>query len=372
MEPLKIDVAYLLADESFINYCKKSSKEDVQKWEAFILNNPSNALLANEAEAIFNQLFTTLLDLDIEEQETRLFDKLIFNESASIIPMQDYAEKPKKSILSFFLKLTAAAVLLIGIFFTIKNYNVVEKKEIQKTFAAINGERKNLQLPDGSIVILNSGSKIYINEYFGVTARDVFLEGEAFFDVKHNKDLPFIVHTAAMDVRAVGTAFNVKAYIDEKVTETSLVRGLIEVTIKEDKNRKLILHPNQKVRWSLEEDKMEGRITADLKTGKWSNTNVTDSLVQNITKTDEGVVKETAWTENKLIYTDESFANIAILLERWYGVKIEFKDDIVSQFHFTGNFEKEELGTVLSILKESKNFKYEISTTDKTLIKISK
>ena len=79
---------------------------------------------------------------------------------------------------------------------------------------------------------------------------------------------------------------------------------------------------------------------------------------QNITKTDEGDIKETAWKENKLVFTDETFTDIAVLLERWYGVKIVFADDAIRNYRFTGIFEKEELGSVLSILKESRNFKY--------------
>ena len=86
-------------------------------------------------------------------------------------------------------------------------------------------------------------------ESFGVFNRDVYLEGEAFFDVKHNAKLPFIVRTPAMDVKALGTAFDVKAYLNEKTTETSLIRGLLEVTLKEGSTRTMLLYPNQKIKY---------------------------------------------------------------------------------------------------------------------------
>lgn len=274
----------------------------------------------------------------------------------SVVEMIANRVKKKKNIVSIMLALTAsvAAVVLVFIFNDRGSSN--EKKEVWKTFLSAYGERKIFQLPDGSVVTLNGGSKITIGEGYGILTRDIFLEGEAFFDVRHNKEVPFIVHTAAMDVKAVGTAFDVKAYPGEKITETSLINGMVEVTFKEEQNRKLLLQPNQKVQWTLPATGPDRAVDEKSKTdsNKWQAA----GGIQNITKTDEGDIKETAWKENKLVFTDETFTDIAVLLERWYGVKIVFADDAIRNYRFTGIFEKEELGSVLSILKESRNFKY--------------
>ncbi|MFC0772100.1 FecR family protein [Terrimonas alba] len=368
MEPDKMDVTDLLADESFINYCKRSSPEDVAFWENHVRENPDRRLVVEYANEKFIQLFNALGEADMEEQAARLksrLDLLDLTEPAPVVQMERF-EKKKSSNISLLVKLSAAAVLLIGLFLTINYYNNDRSKN-SKTFLAAYGERKNIQLPDGSDVTLNAGSKIEINENFGVSTRDVYLEGEAFFDVKHNEKLPFIVHTPAMDVKALGTAFNVKAYLDERITETSLIRGLIEVTLKENNNLTMLLHPNQKIKWEHPFGDVSPTV---VKSG--DNLTATDSLVKKLQVTDYGNIKEVAWKDNKLMFEDELFGDIAALLERWYGVEIKFNDEAIRNYRFTGVFEKEDINTVLDFLKESRSFKYRIEEGEPLQINLSK
>jgi transmembrane sensor len=363
MNPDEMSIADLLSDESFINYCKGSSQEDIAVWESYVKENPDRRELVENAKARFTALFNAMAMADLDEQENLLMNRLNNAELAMIVKMQGSGDKRPEKAFRLLLKwLVPAAAVAISVFFII-NYTHSRKKETPKIFTAVYGERKTFQLPDGCIVTLNAGSKIHINGDYGISARDIYLEGEAFFDVKHNKELPFIVHTTAMDIKALGTAFDVKAYPNESITEASLVSGLVEVTLKEDKNYKVTLHPNQKVQWKergSEEAPKEKAVIAD------------NSPVQEITKTDGGEVKETAWTQNKLVFADESFEDIAVLLERWYGVKIEFADDGVRHYRFTGSFEKEKLSTVLLFLKESKNFNYDIRSDEIVRVRISK
>ena len=342
-----------MSDESFINYCKKTSPTDTARWESFKEENFQNKELVESARVVFVELFNAMAIADMTEQETRLRNRLDFVEQAPVVQMPVYEDKKLKKRFPILLKFTAAVLLLVSGYFIIDNNKVNSKKENLKSFVAANGERKNFQLPDGSIVTLNAGSKMTINDSYGISTRDIFLEGEAFFDVKHNKQLPFIVHTSAMDIKALGTSFNVKAYPCEKLTEASLVKGLVEVTLKDEKNRKVLLHPNEKIEWVNSNDEAAAQKPDEKKI-------LIDNLVQSLTKTDAGDVKEIAWMENKLVFTDEPLEDIAISLERWYGVKIEFANDAIRQYRFTGVYEKEELATVLSFLKESKNFNYEI------------
>jgi ferric-dicitrate binding protein FerR (iron transport regulator) len=276
-------------------------------------------------------------------------------------------EKKNRNFIPLITKIAVAAAVIL-LFFVFKNrFPGFREKEAMRSFASANGERKTLQLPDGSGVTLNGGSKISIPGNYGSASRDIYLEGEAFFDVKHNKELPFIVHTPAMDVKAVGTAFNVKAYPCEKTTEASLISGIVEVTFKEEENRKMLLHPNEKVQWL--KPTTATKPTPD--THKNTEAHLTIP-VQTLTKTESGIIKEIAWTENKLAFYDESFEEIALLLERWYGAKIEFADNDIRSYRFTGEYEKEELGTILGFLKESKNFNYDIIRGSALTIKLYK
>jgi len=372
MKSEEMDIADLLADESFLNFCKKSSPDDIAFWETYMLENPGRRPLVEEAREKFVELFNVLAQADMEEQETLLKNKVNQLDAKPVVQMNGRTEEPAPvKRLPLLLKLgSVAAVLLAVALFTFHNYNTVKTKPA-KTFASACGERKNIQLPDGSVVTLNAASKIEIDDSFGVSSRNVYLEGEAFFDVKHNAALPFIVHTPMMDVKALGTAFNVRAYLNDKVTETSLIRGLIEVTLKESDNRTMLLYPNQKIRWVHPMSKAE---TADSTIVQKVETllNVTDSLTKKLKVSDSGSIKEIAWTENKLVFEDETFDEIARLLGRWYGVKINFKDDTIRSYRFTGMFEKEDLNTVLDFLKESRHFNYTIEPGDPLTVNLSK
>jgi ferric-dicitrate binding protein FerR (iron transport regulator) len=365
----KMSIEELLSDESFINYCKGVSPGDIVFWENYIRGNPVRALLVEQAREKYVQLFNALALADLEEQATRLTNSLEQRENTPVIQMEQYEKGSRGNVLSLWFKITAAAMIVAGLFFTV-NYFVGGRYNSIKTYAAVYGERKNIQLPDGSVVTLNSGSNIKINEKYGVTTRDVYLEGEAFFEVKHDANLPFIVHTPAMDVKALGTAFNVKAYLDEKNTETSLIRGLVEVTLKEDNNLKMLLYPNQKIEWQHEHAHIPGTNLTVAK--KDIPLNVTDSLKKKLVITNTGDIKEIAWKENKLIFDDEEFEDIAVLLERWYGAEINFKESSIRNYRFTGTYEKEDLNTVLDYLKESRSFNYTIEKGETITVNLSK
>jgi ferric-dicitrate binding protein FerR (iron transport regulator) len=366
----KVTIEDFLSDETFINYCRESVPEDCLFWEKYITENPDKRVLVEHAKEKYLQLFNALAQADLEEQTERLNNSISLPDSAPVIQMEFLEKEIQFKIFPLLLKITAIAILVIGVFFS-TNYFTRKPGSNIKTYAAVYGEKKNIQLPDGSIVTLNAGSNISINEKYGVISRDIYLEGEAFFEVKHDTSHPFFVHTQDMDIKALGTAFNVKAYLNEKITETSLIRGLVEVTLKEDHNLKTLLFPNQKIRWQH-----HGKDNPD-SSGRFNNVKIAytsepDSLKKKLILTNGGDIKETAWKENKLIFEDERFDDIALLLERWYGASIYFNDNSIRSYRFTGIFEKEELKTVLDFLKESKNFNYTIEQGKQLNIKLSK
>ena len=369
MKSKQTEIEDLLCNDSFIAYCKGSSVVDIERWEAYGNQATENLLLIEKAREKYLQLFNVLAKLDLEEQENRLLNKLEGGKTAPLLVMHEQSTIGSRSIKSILIRVFAAASVISIIFFGF-NYLNLKNSDASKTFKSNYGERKNFQLPDGSVVILNSGSKIEINQNYGVTSRDIYLEGEAFFDVKHNKDLPFIVHTDAMDVRALGTVFNVNAYSGGGITETSLISGVVEVTLHQENNRKVLLRPNQKVKWTSFKERSDlelanGNIVDD-------SSVVTQNVVQQLRKTDDGDFKETAWVDNKLIFSDNTLHEIAKLLERWYGVEIIFVDEVIGSYRFTGHFEKEELVSVLEVLKEAKAFNYEFTAGNTPEIKLYK
>ena len=353
----------LLQNESFINYCLQKNEEDIHYWESFIAAHPDKRLLVEEALYEYQLLFTALATADAAEQLKLLKQKVEEADKAAVVELNP-VNRSRKGWFSY-LKYTAiaAAVLVITgtwLFHKAKPVNSAPSRTIQ--YICKPGERKSVQFPDGTQVILNAGSEILLGSHYGQTTREVFLKGEAFFEVHHNKKVPFIVHTVTMDVKALGTAFNVKSYHDEKRTETVLIRGLVEVTLKKDSNRKLLLHPDEKVSWT-EAKTNNGTITPVAV----NKTQPAQAIIQPVKKMDNGTVKELAWVQNSLAFDDETFEEIAYQLNRWYNVSIQFRSADIRQFHFTATFKKESIEQVLDILKASKAFNYRVEA-EKTIM----
>ncbi len=261
----------------------------------------------------------------------------------------------------------AAAVLIVAIG-TLMAGTLFNKKDT-KTLAAtkeINevstrkGSKSKIQLPDGSVVWLNAGSKLTYNKEYGQQIREVTLTGEGFFDVMKNKEKPFIIHTSNINIKVLGTAFNVKAYPEDKQTETSLIRGRIEVTINNRPNDKIILSPNEKL--IVENESFINKDT-DISNDAPPAISI-NKLKHNAV---DSSVAETQWVDNKLVFDDESFAELAIRMERWYDVVIEINDPQLQQKRMTGNFEKETINQAIDALKEMIPFRHE-QTGNKIII----
>ncbi|MDQ6610580.1 MAG: FecR family protein, partial [Bacteroidota bacterium] len=218
------------------------------------------------------------------------------------------------------------------------------------------GSRTKLILPDGSEVWLNAGSRLTYQQPFGDATRSVNLIGEAFFDVvKSNK--PFIIYTGGVQIKVLGTAFNVRSYPNEKKIETSLVRGRVEVTLDKSPEKKYILKPNEKLTLNTD-DEIVGNNHKKLPPPL--------AVVSNLRYLDSTTIAETSWVENKLVFVDESFDDIAKRMERWYGVTIIFKNDKVKNERLTGVFEKETVWQALEALQLTTSFHF--SLRDDTII----
>lgn len=347
-------VEELLREESFVNYCLRSNEQDIHYWETFIAANPGKKELIEEAVQEYRLLFTALAQTDLEEQLTSFKYKLEGAEAAPVIDL-NRIRRAHTTLYRRFSSIAIAmlAVVTIGLYLLWKVQRAAIPHTERIEYVCKPGERKSFQFPDGTQVILNAGSEIYLNDDYAKHTREVFLKGEAFFEVQHNAAVPFIVHTPSMDVKALGTAFNVKSYNGENKTEAVLIRGLVEVTLKKDNNRKLLLHPDEKVLWTDNRAASEAAIPPATATAIQEQ-----AVVKPVKKSDNGEVKEVAWVQNDLAFEDEPFEEIAYQLNRWYNVNIQFESNDIKHYHFTATFKKEKIEQVLDILKTSKRFNY--------------
>lgn len=264
------------------------------------------------------------------------------------------------------MKLAGAAVvsLVVAAFFLLqpsdaKKLNVSADVPVkQKEIATGKGTKTFFKLPDGSSVWLNAGSKLNYAPMGTTGLREVYLTGEGFFDVVKDTRRPFIIHTQSVDVKVHGTQFNVKAYPGEKTVETSLIKGSVEVLVKNRPGESYLLKPNQKLVLSLDipREKAEAApASAPQKAPVISLKNLTYQ------KGDTAAV-ETSWVRNRLVFEDEPFSEVALKMERWFDVEVEFRRKQVEGEHLRGSFENETLEQSLKALQfiSTSKFNYKI------------
>jgi len=230
-----------------------------------------------------------------------------------------------------------AAILIVGLF--LGYYFEAYKKgsaPIYYTSVTPKGSVSEMLLPDGTQIFLNSGSKIKYSVEGVNSMREIFLTGEAWFQVAKMKEKPFLVHTSMYDVLVTGTSFNVKAYPDEKDVTTTLEEG--HVSVKSSENLKFAddiqLKPGEQLTYNTESGKFQ---VHEVNT-RWY----------------------TSWKDNKLVFVNMSLKDLTVLLERKYGIEIEIGDQSILDYHYDGTIKDETILEVLEILKRTLPIQYQV------------
>lgn len=221
------------------------------------------------------------------------------------------------------------------------------------------GSRTVVNLADGSKVWLNAGSKLRYSVDFGKRTRDVFLTGEAYFDVVKNTDKQFVVKTSHLDVKVFGTEFNVKAYPEENTIQTTLVKGAVTISGPGNNTSKEIeLHPNQSVTY-IKNVNLFKEVIRKEKIEKQFEKAVHET--ENLVLLPEiNPVLYTSWKDSRWIIDGETLANLAIKLERRYNVKFQFRSVSLENYKFSGTLKDETLEQVLKLMKISAPIEYTI------------
>lgn len=201
------------------------------------------------------------------------------------------------------------------------------------------GMRTHFNLPDGTVVWLNSGSSVTYPEPYEKDHRRVELQGEAYFEVTPDPQKPFIVSVREdrMRIRVLGTAFNVQAYEEENLIHTTLVSGKVNLEIRDGQGRVLeqVLNPSEKASYDL----VGGRM-----------------FIAPVNP-----VYETAWMDGKLMFRDTPLPDVLKRLSHFYNVRFEMQDPVLEEYRFTGTFIHRQLFEILDYLKISSNIHYQIN-----------
>ena len=225
------------------------------------------------------------------------------------------------------------------------------------------GARTKLLLPDGTQVWLNSNSKLKYAADFNIHSREVELE--AYFDVVRDMQRPFIVHASSIDVRVLGTAFTVKSYPQDETVEATLLRGAIEVSGRDNPNApRVILKPDEKL--VLDKHLLSAVPVAAGSVNPVNALPVRPDISVNTIRTNipDSDKVETAWLYNRLVFTGDTFQELAKKMERWYNVRIVFRDESLYKYRFAGAFANETVQDALNALQLTAPFTYKINGDD--------
>ncbi len=287
--------------------------------------------VADKKEEVF---FNKNKQEDVEKSIQRLKKKI--NVKARRFPVKKYL-------------LVAASVLAAFVFIKFMGFEADTKKLAGNTYKTEKGSKSNLTLPDGSKIWINSDTKISYKDDFGNASREIFLEGEAYFDIVKDESRPFIVHTSNMNIKVLGTVFNVRAYNDENNTQASLIKGSIEVTLTKDKSKIIRLKPYEKI---ILRNNVHKKVQS-------KNADETAILITNIKRLEaDSSVVETLWIENKLAFREESLENIILLLKHWYNVEIIIADASLKNNLYSGTFKEDNINDVMNALSLTGDFSY--------------
>lgn len=338
-----------------------ASEEEIAELKKSLLAHPEyhyfiEILQAIEGERSYSG--PVVQETDLVENNWSFVEKGL-NED---LPDQDLQKETKVKRIFFKSWMWKAAVWLIalvtlyGSFLGQKNKNASSKQELNEPMKEVSlsyGAPKQKILPDSSIVWLNAGSSIKYEEKGFQQEREIYLEGEAYFKVKHDISHPFTVHAGNIEIKVLGTEFNVYAYKEDDRIETTLINGKIQVQIDGKPDKKIILMPHEKLTVHNELFQLTGKKIKERKELSFK--------VQEVAPMDKiDLFPEIAWTQNKLAFQKESFDRLAKSLERRYNVAIVFEDRSLAEEKLTGVFENETIEKALQILQMTTPFSYKI------------
>ena len=357
MDYRNYSVEDFILDARFTKWVLEPNPETNRYWENWLANHPHRWKDLSEARKL-------LLNLSMHEHAIKKTQKQeLLAQINSKIDQDDQAEEKKivpispESVLQYYkhkyqasrnywwVKIAAILVLALGTVFIIQ-LNTVEVQP-QKALPVMTqkstewGVKSHITLKDGTRVLLNAGSKISYLPNFSETERNVYLEGEAYFEVAKDLERPFKVYSGQTVTTALGTTFNISAYPGQPNISIALIEGKVKVGNEQhdnpQQNHNLLLLPGEMATYHLQESKFE-----------------------------KGAFNEkmvTSWVKGILYFKEDSEREVFSKLEKWYGVKIKASQS-PKKWNYSAEFQNESLENVLFAMSYTMNFTYEIRSSE--------
>ncbi len=260
-------------------------------------------------------------------------------------------KRNSSSTTSFIIKI-AAALLVVALFTFVAVYftktSHTEEVTVTQTITKENlkGRKSTIFLKDGSVVYLNSESKIQYPENFSDTLRMLSLEGEAFFEITNDEKKPFVVKTGDLSIRVLGTSFNVFAYEDSENIKISLSSGKVVIDKLDASSRE--------------------NAGIELNTGQSVSYSTKENTFTKISPFDHNL--DLGWKDGKIVFKNAGMESMLKQFERWYNVSFELANKPYFKWNYTGEFTSQTLEDVLESLSFSQSFEYKINNDKVKLV----
>ncbi|MDP4289881.1 MAG: FecR family protein [Bacteroidota bacterium] len=372
METKNYATVDFILNESFQRYVLNNNQEDAKYWADWLIENPDAADAFQEARSLVSFIASRKVLPRHSSIRDEVFGKLI-----SQIETENKEERvrPKSRFISPIWYAAASIIVIVALlfFFNIPNLLYTGSGTSENLQIIVpKGQRSQVLLPDGTKVWLNSGTVLKYPSSFLRQRREVYLEGEAFFNVAHRYNLPFLVHIKDhLTIKVLGTQFNVKCYNEDRTVETTLIKGAVLFSQRDNDNKVLKevhLNPKEMVSYDKYKQNMTV-IPLDVPAASTSTSTATSTSMATLkAKADENTEAEEmndqitaliSWKDDALEFQDETFEDISIKMERWFGIPITIKDDNLKQVRFTGKFvNKETIYQILDIINRSEPIQY--------------
>lgn len=341
-----------IADDSFIHWVKFPNEELESFWSEFIAENPDKLMEIEEAirflKLLRDQTPTLPADrlLGLHQQ---INDRIDVPVSASTV--HQIMSSRSRRIRTYFYAAAATIGLLAIASWALMRLQATEGAAptvvVTKDYSTSHllehviprGKRSRITLGDGTQIWVNADSKLkYPNDFMARATRDVYLEGEAYFDVAPDSLHPFIVHVQGVEVKVLGTSFNIKGYEGEPKIEATLVHGKISIE-GDSAYDHITLAANQRAVFLKENKRL---------------------VVENNVETDT----YTAWRKGVLVFEDEPLSEIFPILQRTFNVTIHTSDAASLDCRFTAKISNKSLEEVLELFRTSDKIRYTIVAND--------
>lgn len=303
-------------------------REEAELLEKVLGENPDG-----EIDVFCSEVWASSTDVENgqagEERSSRMKDKIMGRIAAGEDAERRYARR-RRAASAATACFAAAAMLLVA---ALVHISTVGNRSLEYEVVADRGQKSSVTLPDGSRVWLNSASRISYSSGFNKDDRDIFLQGEAYFEVAKNKKIPFIVHASGLSVCAVGTEFNVRNYPDEDEVRATLVEGRVIAS--------------------------SGSASASLEYGQEAVMDRASGRM--ITGAAPDLNHLVPWRSSEILLDEVSLAELASILERMYNVDVIFADSSIKEYCYTGLVRNNSLQNVLELISSTTPVDYELS-----------